>query len=67
MVPATRRQQPYRKGAATRSQGMTLQAMKRGKSMYGPHPLHAQRQLSKRHHARRKAKGIASLAMRGRY
>lgn len=61
---ATRRTQPYRAGAATRSQGMALQAMKRGMPMYGQHPLHAHRQLAKRYHARRKARGLASLARR---
>jgi hypothetical protein len=64
---SSRRTQPYRKGAATRSQGMALQAMKRGTAAYGQHPMHAQRQSSKRFHARRKSKGVASLAIRKRY
>jgi hypothetical protein len=46
---------------------MALQAMKRGTAAYGQHPMHAQRQSSKRYHARRKSKGVASLAIRKRY
>jgi hypothetical protein len=67
VVQPTRRQQPYRKGAATRTNGMAYQAMKRGTAAYSQHPMHAQRQLAKRYHARRKSKGVASLAIRKRY
>lgn len=63
MAQATRRQQPYRKGAATRSSGLALQAMTRGKQASGMHPMHAHRQLQKRA-KRRKRGGIASLAIR---
>lgn len=66
-LASSRRSQPYRKGMATRKPGAALRSMKRGMSAYGQHPLHAQRQLAKSYSARRKKRGLASMARTYRY
>lgn len=45
---ATRRTQPYRKGAAARGPGAALSAMLRGATAAGANPANQKRQLQRR-------------------